>query len=332
MMRTRKMISKVLGRDLSARLRSKKKNITRRYRRVQVLLNDCFEYFPNLKLGVRRKRPSGDCFVIFHIGRTGSSLLTDMLNQNKGIDCAGEIFSGGYGEIGIKEIQERGGDPKSSRWLNSPFYPQNVAGYIVDEMAYSKPGRIFGFEVKPYHILKSGLSISEFANICSDVGFNKFIILKRRNYLRKIISSIIRKNEAMPARDWRGEPKLNTICLNVSCVNIDSDEKSLVEFLNDYDRQFQELEAAVSQRETLHLTYEKDILDNPHRAYERVCQFLGVPPRRVKVKFSRTNPFPLRQLLDNYDEVARVLSDTQFSWMVSDDVEISESGMNECDL
>ena len=71
-------------------------------------------------------------------------------------------------------------------------------------------------------------------------------------------------------------------------------------------------------REILDLTYEDDIADDPHRAYRRICDFLGVTPEPVEVRYGRTTPFPLSGVIENFDEVKAALASTEFEWMLAE--------------
>jgi hypothetical protein len=64
------------------------------------------------------------------------------------------------------------------------------------------------------------------------------------------------------------------------------------------------------------LTYEKDIQNDPVKAYQQVCDFLGIKSRNVTVELSRTNPFVANEMIENFDEVESVLNGTNYEWML----------------
>ena len=67
------------------------------------------------------------------------------------------------------------------------------------------------------------------------------------------------------------------------------------------------------------MIYEDDILNaGPIVAYEKVCSFLWLSPSKVQVKIGRTNPFPLEEIIENYEDIVKTLSTTKYSWMLSD--------------
>lgn len=49
-----------------------------------------------------------------------------------------------------------------------------------------------------------------------------------------------------------------------------------------------------------------------------MCRFLGIAPAPVGVRYARTNPFPLRELLLNYEDVASSLRPTEHAWMLEE--------------
>jgi len=67
------------------------------------------------------------------------------------------------------------------------------------------------------------------------------------------------------------------------------------------------------------ISYEKDILPDPMLAFKKVCVFLKIPEAIVTSDYKRTNPFPLRQIIVNYEEVDKLLTGTRFEWMLEKD-------------
>ena len=52
-------------------------------------------------------------------------------------------------------------------------------------------------------------------------------------------------------------------------------------------------------------------------AYRSVCEFIGLEAAPVRVPYERVNPFPLQQMVTNYDTIAAALQDTVFEWMLT---------------
>jgi hypothetical protein len=179
--------------------------------------------------------------------------------------------------------------------------------------------RWYGFEVKPFHFRLIGYSSKSFVQQLDALGFEHFILLDRRNRLRKIVSSSVAHQGGGKYHARRGaRVKKTRVHIDVQNVRIDFEAKPLLRYLIDYDDQVQTLEKLLEERRLLKLTYEEDVQANPKTAYARICEFLGLEPANTSVRLSRTNPFPLKELIDNLEEVQSALCGTPYEWMLSD--------------
>jgi len=71
-------------------------------------------------------------------------------------------------------------------------------------------------------------------------------------------------------------------------------------------------------RDVLDLTYEGDVAEDPRRAYRRICDFLGVNDEPVEIRYGRTTPQKLTEIIENFDEVKAALAGTEFEWMAEE--------------
>jgi 16S rRNA C1402 (ribose-2'-O) methylase RsmI len=71
-------------------------------------------------------------------------------------------------------------------------------------------------------------------------------------------------------------------------------------------------------RDVLDLTYEDDVAEDPLRAYRRICDFLGVKNEPVEIRYGRTTPQKLTEIIENFDEVKAALAGTEFEWMAEE--------------
>ena len=68
---------------------------------------------------------------------------------------------------------------------------------------------------------------------------------------------------------------------------------------------------------TLELDFETHILPDPASAYRAVCNYVEVEPTPVRIRHQRVNPFPLAELVSNYQEIESLLRGTDFEWMLA---------------
>lgn len=246
--------------------------------------------------------------VMFHIGRCGSTVVGQLLCQHPRIHWASELYIPFFMEwqrknAGIETVGEM---------------PQDAVDFLRRNMQLALH-RFYGFEIKPFHFRLIGFSPESFLHHVDSLGFTHFILLDRKNRLRKIISSIIaHQNEAEYHIETKTKARLTRVHINIHDVRIDFDAKPLVDYLSDYDRQIHTLEALLEGRRSLRLTYEQDVQADPRRAYSRICEFLGLQPKNVSVRLSRTNPFPVRDMVENIEEMREALCGTPYEWMLDD--------------
>jgi hypothetical protein len=55
---------------------------------------------------------------------------------------------------------------------------------------------------------------------------------------------------------------------------------------------------------------------NPINAYEKICDFIGVKKIKPTISLSKTTPFPVRDLIENYDDVVNCLNCSSHGWML----------------
>lgn len=253
-----------------------------------------------------RLRPGN--VVMFHIGRCGSSVVGQLLRQHSRIYWANEpyarIFEGWQkASAGIETVGKM---------------PEDAVSYLRKDMRRALH-RFYGCEIKPFHFRLIGYSPESFLQHLDALGFRHFILLDRKNRLRKIISILIAFQSGRRYHNSaRTEARLNRVRIDVNDVRTDFDAKPLVDYLADYDRQMAALAALLEGRRVLRLTYESDIQADPRRAYALICEFLGLRPQDVTVTLARTNPFPVKDMLENFDEVRAALAGTPYEWMLDE--------------
>lgn len=243
---------------------------------------------------------TGNVFM-FHIGRSGSRVLGEMLRQHQGIYWDGECY---YHRLlrsdGMVDPMDRAVDP---------------INFLRKRML--RAGKNFyGLEVKFFHLKMLEIDLDSFIEKLYDLKFSHFIVLERRNYLRKIVSSLIAHETGKYHRSNSQSVVLNQINLNVDNIQIDHEAKPLIDFLQDYHKNFCLLNKLLQPYKTLKLFYEDDISHNPLVGYQRVCNFLGIDDAAVPIPLAKTNPSKLSEVITNFEAVEQVLSKTDFRWML----------------
>ncbi|MBN1187059.1 MAG: hypothetical protein JXB49_32575 [Bacteroidales bacterium] len=246
--------------------------------------------------------------VMFHIGRCGSTVLSTLLEQHQNVFWASEIY-----------------EPIFKKWRNYTNGKEIASEMPEDAIIYLKKSmqkafhRYYGFEVKPFHIRLIGYSEDSFLENLDALGFSHYIFLDRRNRLRKIVSSLIAHKDRMRYhQDSEITAKLKHVFVDVNNVAIDYDQKPLLSFLSDYDKDVASIRSMLKTKNCLDLTYEEHVQNEPRVGYQQICEFIGIKPKEVTIKLSRTNPFPVRNMIENFEEVENILKGTEYEWMLYD--------------
>ncbi len=243
-----------------------------------------------------------DMMVLFHVGRCGSTVLADLLNQHRELSWGSELFN--YSQLAAVP-----GFRPTREWIRA----------VIDMSSVSRRDRCFGFESRIHDFRPDRIpwTIREFVAFLEQLGFTRFVVLRRSNLLRIVISAnVAGKTRQMQARHSPSEP---------TRVRVDPAEPwiawgwegSLVAILERLERFYAEVDEVLAGRRALGLTYETDIESDPRIAYGKVCALLGLEPAAVNVRLARANPFTIEQMISNYDEVAAALRGTRYEWMLS---------------
>ena len=255
---------------------------------------------------LQRMRPGN--VALIHFGRSGSTVVTRMLHEHPRVHWASELFAPLY-------AQSRQEDAARLRGVDSA---EAMFSYLRADMR-SALHRFYGVEFKPYHYQSFQLSTADFIERLKELGFTHFMFLDRENRLRKVVSTLVAnaKNGAYHLKQGESA-QLTRVRVDPRKLTVDLIEQSLVEYLDQYDRDAAQILEALDGVNALRLSYEQDVQADPARAYARVCAFLGLTPRPVEARFSRTNPFPLRDIVENYDELTQALRGTPHAWMLDE--------------
>jgi len=240
--------------------------------------------------------------AMFHWGRSGSKVLGDLLNQHPRMHWEGEIFQNSSATWrALLEKKDPGRRLKAARHLRAHM---------------RQAGRSFyGVELHFSQLRWIGMTLEEYVALVRRYGFGRFVILQRRNQLRALVSDLVAEASGRWHRTGPGKVELTRIRIDVDRVRPQKPPETLPEFFARRQVRFDALRGLLAGEPILSLTYEDDIEKNPIAAYIRMCRFLGLEPTPVTVNLRRTTPFPLEEVIENFNEVTDALHGTPFAWM-----------------
>ncbi|MBA2409576.1 MAG: hypothetical protein H0V62_07335 [Gammaproteobacteria bacterium] len=219
-------------------------------------------------------------FVIFGQGRSGSSLLVDLLNSSPQVYCEGEIL-------------ER----------KVPF-----PHYFVAARANRSPKPIFGFKVKVYQLTKKQgvMEPRRFLQRMVGDGWN-LIYLKRTNILRHAMSSVVAAHRGASHHEVsQGPLRLKKFYVETS---------DLIRRIKKRERLLQEEALILHDLPYFSVHYETDLLRSEcHQdVTNRLFDYLNIARAPVKTKLMRTGKDDLSDIIKNYDEVVQVLAENEYA-------------------
>jgi len=239
--------------------------------------------------------------LMVHVGRSGSTVLGDLLRQHSQIKWGGEIYA--Y----ILDM-----------YRNKKFNRKRLAIWYLKNCMSGTYRKYYGFEVKFYHLNILGENLHDYIQSVKNMGVDKFVVLKRKNFLRVIVSYLVAQQTKLwhITSDEISELAAINICIEKVCI--DKEEKPLLEFLEEYDLKFQELENILNHVKTIKLSYEEHLYNDPIIAYHLVCDFLGLTYEKPVVRHQKVTPFRLSEVISNFNELERYLDGTPYAWMLHD--------------
>jgi hypothetical protein len=232
---------------------------------------------------------------MWHTGRCGSTVLADLIKKDGRIDWGSEILEG----VSINPPLQA---------LNNDEIAKHLVYRIINKRQKIAATRPFGFEMKLWHYKRLNLEIPDVLNILDKIGFNKHIILERRNYLRVGVSAKVAKASGQTHLMQGQKIRPTKIEFNVS-------DDRLQKGIELHEKFYRDLKKILPSG-FLYICYEDDIESNPYAGYTKVLEYLGYDPKPISTQFMKTNPKKLSEIIENYDEVNNYLAKTPYHWMI----------------
>jgi LPS sulfotransferase NodH len=256
-------------------------------------------------INVFRKKPIG--VAMFHFGRCGSTVVSELLNQNPDIKWDNELMN-------------MVGSGKNQVWDDK--FENDRLKILLNRYSRTKE-KAYGFETKAIQEADLGrdvlgINFSMYMDYLTKYGMSKFVILKRKNLLKQLFS-IERIVQSKKTHYYKGEEKVKTKLHfdpnNAIYGNYKGDIVSIFETL---ENQYEVIENELRKRhlDYVILSYEDDIEKNPMDAYTKICDFINVAKSDVVVKQVKIGTTLLLDQISNPEDTINHLNDTPYAWML----------------
>lgn len=224
-----------------------------------------------------RVRPA---FVVHSLGRSGSTLLTDLLACHPQIECDGELLS-------------------HRLFITSP-------GRLVRNRATLFPSKAYGFKMRPRHYADQGIANPAAFLAALHADGWRVLQLERRNLLRIALSWVTNEQTGVVHRTFRDAGHSRRARR--------FPPEALLRRLGRVAHDTAVERQALSAVPCLRLVYEDDILrtDTRQAAMNRVFEHLGLPPVPVSTRYVRLTSDRLEDFVENYQEIAEALRGTPY--------------------
>ena len=227
--------------------------------------------------------PSRVSFVIFAQGRSGSSLLVDLMRSHPDVHCDEEI------------LDRRVLLP--SAWVRAH--------------RRRHPDSHYGFKVKPYQLtVDQRLDPRAWLTRMHDRGW-RLIRLTRRTVLRHALSNMVAEHVGRYVFRGGSAPEASPITVDVDmllgAMAVRTEQAGLER-------------GALAGLPYVQVTYEDDLLDaRAHQAtLDRISAGIGLPSANARTDVRRITGDDLRETIANYDEVASAVGGTEWAPLLDD--------------
>ena len=232
-------------------------------------------------------------FGILHEARSGGALLADLLQQCPGIRWVDGLLDGAHGQTGDASLEA-----------------------LRERISRDGPDRT-GFGIEISQLAASGMTPAEFLRRAAEIGVDRWILLTRRNRLRQLVSAALAdatgRDQVRPSDPWQEAPPHR-----VTIDPVDAAGMTLADRFRNQDGATGAVRTALAPYASIELVYEDDIANAPLQAVARLTPFLQLPDYDPVVRHQRLAPWPLREIVANYEAVAAALAGNEFAWMLED--------------
>jgi len=240
--------------------------------------------------------------LMLHVGRCGSTVLANLLNQHPDI----------YWDA---KLHRKARELYGNEILNLDY------GVWTKRQFSISGARFYGFEFKilfDQYPAILGTTTQAFLETCKDIGVTHYILLKRSNTLRHVVSHYASRHRGNWHVSNSKQVQPHQFGIDIDSVTTGSSPgRKLEDYLQQVDDTHSEVRAILEGEGILEIEYESDIdAAGAENAYRKVCKYFDIAPVEVKIKNRRVNPFNLVDTVLNYRDIEDRLRGTKFEWML----------------
>lgn len=241
-----------------------------------------------------RKQKRNDKFMISCTARSGSSMLSTLLNSHPRVLCHGEILAAPHESAGpYHELRQQGTD--IDEWLRG--YRQEHPGAYLYDVCFNPAGyQSVGFKFKLEESLAE--AYKPFRDLLATDTDIKIIHLQRRNILDKYVSlQMTKQTGVFSIRSSSQRPKLSPFAIDIP---------DFIAYVREDRQRYETAFELFKDHPSLHVTYE-ELCESRPEALAKVQDFLELPQAdlaTMMVKVIKKNT----DLVLNLDEVREALA------------------------
>lgn len=224
-------------------------------------------------------------FVIFGRGRSGSTLLVNLLNSQDKVHCDYEILH------------------------DRLLFPRSY----IDLCALRCKSRVYGFKLLSYQV-RDVQPISDPEKFLFSLYENgyKFIYLTRSNLVAHALSNINASlKQKFHHRSCEGELEYKPILVEIEEV---FQRIQYSEELGEYEKKLLKKIPHIS------ITYEENLLDREchQKTVDKVLELFNLPSNPVKTNLVKLMPLELSKMVENYEELIQAIKKSKYAHFIKD--------------
>lgn len=227
-------------------------------------------------------------FVIFGQGRTGSTLLTSLIDSHPGILCEGEIINN-----------------RQRYWYGKIFF---LNAFVLGRRLRHRH-MCYGFKFKNHHFATyPNHSSNAFLTLLQKKGW-KVIYLKRNNFFYHALSQLVAEHNGRQYHHKKHQGKLLREKVHVDI------EKLRFKMDQSLDNQIKATEQFLKGIDCFEIIYEDnlEISANQQDSMNELFEYIGISSHQVSTDHVKINQRPLEDIISNVEEVKEYILSSQYA-------------------